>query len=59
MGYALRLFSLDEFVRANKEKNNLIGWRQILTTSTPNRIHALLVRAKEILCGIATCFSQN
>ncbi len=27
-----------EFVRANREKSNLIGWRQTLTTSPPNHI---------------------
>ena len=41
-----RVFSLDEFVRANREKSNLIGWRQTLTT--PIHIRFLLVRAKRI-----------
>ncbi len=39
-------FPLSKFVRANKEKSNLIGWRQTLTTSPPNHIRFLLVRAK-------------
>ena len=41
-------FPLGEFVRANREKSNLIGWRQTLTTSPPNHIRFLLVHAKEI-----------
>ena len=40
-------FPLSEFVRANKEKSNLIGWRQTLTTSPANHIRFLLVRVKE------------
>ncbi len=39
--------SLGEFVRANREKSNLIGWRQTLTTSPANHIRFLLVRAKK------------
>ena len=39
--------SLGEFVRANKEKGNLIGWRQTLTTSPANHIHFLFVRANK------------
>ena len=39
-------FPLGEFVHANREKSNLIGWRQTLTTSPPNPF--LLVRAKKI-----------
>jgi transposase len=31
-----KLFPLGEFVRANREKRNLIGWRQTLTTSPTN-----------------------
>jgi predicted nucleic-acid-binding Zn-ribbon protein len=42
-----RLFSLGEFVRANREKSNLIGWRQTLTTSPANHIRFLLVRANK------------
>ncbi len=38
-------FPLGEFVRANREKSNLIGWRQTLTTSPANHIRFLLVRA--------------
>ena len=41
-------FPLDEFVRAHREKSNLIGWRQTLTPSPPNHIRFLLVRAKKI-----------
>ena len=41
-------FSLGKFVRANREKSNLMGWRQTLTTSPPNHIRFLLVRAKKI-----------
>ena len=41
-------FPLGEFVHANREKSNLIGWRQTLTTSPPNHICFLLVRAKKI-----------
>ncbi len=44
----LKLFPLGEFVCANREKSNLIGWRQTLTTSPPNHIRFLLVRAKKI-----------
>ena len=36
------------FVRANREKSNLIGWRQTLTSSPTNHIRVLLVRAKKI-----------
>ena len=32
----------------NREKSNLIGWRQTLTTSPPNHIRFLLVRATKI-----------
>jgi hypothetical protein len=39
-------FPLGEFVRANREKSNLIGWRQTLTTSPANHVHFLLVCAK-------------
>ena len=35
------------FVRANREKSNLVTWRQTLTTSPPNHIRFLLVRAKK------------
>ncbi len=41
-------FPLGEFFRANREKSNLIGWRQTLTTSPANHIRLLLVRAKKI-----------
>ena len=41
-------FPLGEFVRANREKSSLIGWRQTLTTSPANHIRSLLVRAKRI-----------
>ena len=37
-------FPLGEFVRANREKSNLIGWRQTLTSSPANHIRFLLVR---------------
>ena len=40
-------FPLGEFVRASREKSNLIGWRQTLTTSPANHIRFLLVRAKK------------
>ena len=40
-------FPLSECVRANREKCNLIGWRQTLTTSPLNHIRFLLVRAKK------------
>ncbi len=40
-------FPLDEFVRANREKSNLIGWRQTLTSSLANHIRFLLVRANK------------
>ena len=39
--------ALGEFVRANREKSNLIGWRQTLTTSPANHIRFLLVRANK------------
>ncbi len=42
-----RGFPLGEFVRANREKSNLIGWRQTRTTSPTNQIHFLLVRANK------------
>ncbi len=35
------------FVRASREKSNLIGWRQKLTTSPANHIRFLLVRANK------------
>jgi hypothetical protein len=41
-------FPLGEFVRANREKSNWIGWRQTLTTSPLNRIYFLLLRVKKI-----------
>jgi hypothetical protein len=31
-----------------EKKSNLIGWRETLTSSPPNHIHFLLVRAKNI-----------
>ncbi len=40
-------FPLGEFVRAIREKSNLIGWRQTLTTSPANHIRFLLVRANK------------
>ncbi len=40
-------FPLGEFIRANRERSNLIGWQQTLTTSLPNHIRFLLVRAKK------------
>ena len=40
---------MGEFVRAQREKNNLIGWRQTLTTSPPNHIRFSLVHAKKIV----------
>ncbi len=40
-------FPLGEFVRANRERSNLIGWRQTLTTSPANHIRFLLVRANK------------
>ena len=40
-------FPLGEFVRANREKSNLIGWRQTLTTLPTNHIRFLLVRANK------------
>ena len=40
-------FPLGEFVRANREKSNLIGWRQTLTTSPANHIRFLLVRTNK------------
>ena len=40
-------FLLSEFVRANRGKSNLIGWRQTLTTSPANHIRFLLVRANK------------
>ena len=36
-------FPLGEFVHANREKSNLIGWRQTLTSSPANYIRFLLV----------------
>ena len=41
-------FPPGECVRANREKSNLIGWRQTLMTSPPSHIHFLLARAKNI-----------
>ena len=40
-------FPLGEFVRANREKSNLSGWRRKLTTSPANHIRFLLVRANK------------
>ena len=40
-------FPLGEFVRANGEKSNVIGWRQTLTTLPANHIRFLLVRQVE------------
>ena len=40
-------FPLGGFVRENREKSNLIGWRQTLTSSPPNHIRFLLVRANK------------
>ena len=40
-------FPLDDFVRANREKSNLIGWRQTLTSSSANHIRFLHVRANK------------
>ena len=40
-------FPLGEFVRANRKKSNLIGWRQTLTSSPANHIRFLLVRANK------------
>ena len=40
-------FPLGEFVRANRKRSNLIGWRQTLTTSPVNHIRFLLVRANK------------
>ncbi len=40
-------FPLGEFFRANRERSNLIGWRQTLTTSPANHIRFLLVRANK------------
>ena len=37
-------FPLGEFVRANRERSNLIGWRQTLTASPANHTRFLLVR---------------
>ena len=51
-------FPLGEFVRANREKSNLIGWRQTLTTSPPNHICFLLVRAKKI-AKLNACASRK
>ncbi len=42
----LSVFSTRLICRANREKSNLIGWRETLTTSAPNHILFLLVRAK-------------
>ncbi len=42
-------FPLGEFVRANRERSNLIGWRQTLTTSPANHVRFLLVRLKVAL----------
>ena len=39
------------FVRTNREKSNLTGWRQTLTTSPPNHIRFLLVRAEKTPSG--------
>ena len=47
LAYSKACFPLGEFVRANREKSKLIGWRQTLTTSPPNHIRFLLVRAKK------------
>ena len=51
-------FPLGEFVRANREKSNLIGWRQTLTTSPANHIRFLLVRANKF-ADWKTSFSQH
>ena len=40
-------FPLGEFVRANRERSNLIGWRQTLTTSPANHIRFLLETCSE------------
>ncbi len=39
-------FPLGEFVHANREKSNLIGWRQTLTTSPPTFAFCLFARKK-------------
>jgi hypothetical protein len=44
-------FPPGECVCANREKSNLIGWRQILTPSPPNHIHFLLVRTNKLSGG--------
>jgi hypothetical protein len=41
-------FPLGEFVRANRERSDLIGWLQTLTSSPANHIHVLLIGAKKI-----------
>ena len=45
--FAKASFPLGEFVRANRKRSNLIGWRQTLTTSPANHIRFLLVRANK------------
>ncbi len=40
-------FPFGEFVRANREKSNLIGSRQTLTSSPANHTRFLLVRANK------------
>ena len=41
-------FPLGEFVRANRERGNFIGWCQTLTTSPANHIRFLLVRENRL-----------
>jgi hypothetical protein len=37
-----------KFIRASREKSNVIGWRHILTTSPANHVRVFLVGAKKI-----------
>jgi hypothetical protein len=45
-------FPLGKIFRANREKSNLIGWRQTPTTSPANHIRFLLVRANIVVNGL-------
>ena len=44
-------FPFGEFIRANSEKSNVIGWQQTLTPPSPNHIRVLLIRAKKSRSG--------
>ena len=48
----LSLFCTSKFVHANREKSNLIGWRQTLTTSPPITFAFFLLARKKVQNGL-------